>query len=40
MIAGELFDAVDQKVQDIRGSTRPFGGVQIIACGVSIKIKL
>jgi hypothetical protein len=35
MIAGELFDVVDKRVQQIRGSDHPFGGVQIIACGVS-----
>lgn len=38
MIAGELFDIVDKRVQQIRGSDHPFGGVQIIACGVSLQI--
>jgi ATP-dependent DNA helicase PIF1 len=33
MIDGRLFDRIDRTGQAIRGNSRPFGGLQIIACG-------
>ena len=33
MLTGEFFDKVEQVARIVRGDRRPFGGVQVIACG-------
>ena len=33
MLSGEFLDRLDAEVQKVRSDSRPFGGIQLIACG-------
>ena len=33
MIDGSLFEKVEQIAREIKGSSLPFGGIQLILCG-------
>ena len=33
MVSGQLFDTLERIARDVRGSVKPFGGIQLVLCG-------
>jgi len=36
MIDGKFFDTLEEIARYVRGNERPFGGIQLVICGVSV----
>jgi ATP-dependent DNA helicase PIF1 len=36
MVDGQFFDKLEEIARYVRGNERPFGGIQLVICGVSV----